>query len=72
MAVPSLTIVIPAYNEAQRIGSSLELVRQYVRSKSFSVELILVDDGSTDSTPELMREFARACPWARILRHDPL
>jgi dolichyl-phosphate beta-glucosyltransferase len=43
-----LTIVIPIYNEAKRIGSSLERIADYLGQQSYSREIILVDDGSTD------------------------
>ena len=42
-----LSIVVPAYNEAERIESTLDTLLDYVRSRS-DTELILVDDGSTD------------------------
>ena len=44
MASPYLSIVIPAYNEALRIGKALEEVRKYVASAPFETELLLVDD----------------------------
>src|SRR5579872_7290823 len=53
MSAPFLSIVIPAYNEAARIARSLDAIQSYVRSKDFSVETIVVDDGSTDETFEV-------------------
>jgi glycosyltransferase involved in cell wall biosynthesis len=50
MPEPFLSIVIPAYNEAGRIASSLEAIQNYVGRKNIPVETILVDDGSTDNT----------------------
>lgn len=70
MSEPFLSIVIPAYNEALRIGSALEKIRHYVESKTFPVELIVVDDGSTDSTADLLAEAAARYPALRILRND--
>lgn len=67
MASPYLSIVIPAYNESARIGKALDAVRQYAATKPFPTELVLVDDGSSDSTPGLFREFQSVCPEARIL-----
>lgn len=71
MAEPFLTIVIPAYNEARRIGPTLQRVQAYIQSKSFPVELIVVDDGSTDSTPELLRQAAKESPPLQVLRNEP-
>jgi dolichyl-phosphate beta-glucosyltransferase len=47
---PSISIVIPVYNEAQRIGSFLQDVIGYVRAAPFTYELVFVDDGSRDAT----------------------
>lgn len=66
MPEPFLSIVIPAYNEARRIESSLEAIQGYVRSKNFSVEAIVVDDGSTDNTVEVISRH----PEVRVLRND--
>ena len=52
MSALYLSVVIPAYNEALRIGSTLEKVRQYLDTRSFPCELIIVDDGSRDDMPE--------------------
>jgi glycosyltransferase involved in cell wall biosynthesis len=66
MPEPFLSIVIPAYNEARRIESSLEAIQGYVRSRNFAVEAIVVDDGSTDSTVEVVSRR----PEIRVLRND--
>ncbi|HLY60760.1 MAG TPA: dolichyl-phosphate beta-glucosyltransferase [Terriglobia bacterium] len=71
MTQPSLSIVIPAYNEAARIGNTLEKVLQYCESGSRPTELVIVDDGSTDSTPELLKDFQKRWPATRILRNEP-
>ena len=54
---PFLSIVVPAYNEASRIVSTLELVRDCMASQSYTWEVAVVDDGSSDDTAALVREF---------------
>ena len=52
----SLSVVIPAYNEAARLGKTLRAVVDYLRQNFPEGELIVVDDGSTDETAELSRK----------------
>src|SRR5712692_3973504 len=71
MPEPSLSIVIPAYNEAGRIGVTLEKIAKYIRPKTWAVEVIVVDDGSTDQTPELLHQASARLPAMRVLRNNP-
>jgi dolichyl-phosphate beta-glucosyltransferase len=52
-----LSLVIPAYNEAQRIGLTLELVRGYLARQDYDSEIIVVDDGSRDDTAAVVAVF---------------
>jgi glycosyltransferase involved in cell wall biosynthesis len=52
-----LSIVIPAYNEEERLGSTLERIVQHLKPSGRSFELVVVDDGSEDRTSEIAREF---------------
>ena len=70
MAEPYLSIVIPAYNESLRIGKTLDAVRNYAASRPFETEIVLVDDGSTDGTPELLKEFQSLWPQTRVLVNE--
>ena len=67
MASPYLSIVIPAYNESLRVGKTLDEVRKYASSKPFEVEIVLVDDGSSDRTADLFREFQSLWPGTQVL-----
>lgn len=59
MPHPFLSVVIPAFNEAGRITDTLNQVVHYLDSHDFSWEVVVVDDGSTDKTGDLVLEFAR-------------
>ncbi len=56
MMSPSLSIIIPAYNEAPRLGGSLRTIFAYLVEQSFDSEVIVVDDGSTDDTVRVAEE----------------
>jgi len=52
---PHLSVVIPAYNEEDRLTRSLPLIDSYLRENEIRVEILVVDDGSNDGTAELAR-----------------
>ena len=71
MGVVALSIVIPAFNEARRLGPTLARLRQYATDANRVCEVIVVDDGSTDATSRLVREFERGPLTMRLLGHTP-
>ena len=64
MQQPDVSIIIPAYNEAERISSSLDKALEYLREQTFTWEVIVVDDGSTDDTARIVRLYS---PHVRVL-----
>ena len=60
--------MIPAYNEEQRLGPTLDSVAAWVSSQPLDVEVIVVDDGSVDGTATVAAEHASTLPGLRILR----
>ena len=61
-----LSLIIPAFNEDRRIGQSLERILSFFRAQSYPFEIIVVDDGSTDRTVEVVRGFAASDPQLRV------
>lgn len=61
---PSVSIIVPAFNEATAIGNC---VRSIQRTRYDRYEVILVDDGSTDNTAQLMAELAAGDPRIKVL-----
>lgn len=70
--LPPFTAVIPAFNEAARIGETLRLSLDYLFQFAPESELILVNDGSTDETGAIARDvFATAKVQTRLLENFP-
>jgi dolichyl-phosphate beta-glucosyltransferase len=68
MAVPAdLAVVVPAFNEETRIGTTLEALRGYLTARPWRWEIVVVDDGSTDRTLTVVREAAAADPRIRVI-----
>jgi glycosyltransferase involved in cell wall biosynthesis len=58
----SLSIVIPAHNEANRLPRTLDHIFKYLRQKGWTAEVIVVNDGSNDGTAEVVRTYAAKNP----------
>ena len=52
-----LSVIVPAYNEAGRIGPTLRRLNDYLAGSSFSYEIVVVLDGPTDNTREILQEI---------------
>ncbi|MEZ5305781.1 MAG: glycosyltransferase family 2 protein [Pyrinomonadaceae bacterium] len=67
-----LSIVIPAYNEEARLGETVRLILLYLRENAPDAELIIVDDGSRDSTADVGRVSCGEFPEIRteVIRYE--
>jgi len=64
-----LSVIIPAYNEEQRLPATLAEVGSYLAGRPYRSELIVVDDGSSDRTAAVAADPARGSPGVRLLQH---
>ncbi len=63
---PFLSVVVPAYNESQRLPMTLRYIKRYLRMRNYASEIIVSDDGSTDNTVAVAEEKLKGFPH-RIL-----
>lgn len=66
-----MTVVIPAYNEEARLEPALRRVVEYFNSQEFTWRVIVVSDGSTDSTADVVRKVATEAPEVELLEYHP-
>jgi glycosyltransferase involved in cell wall biosynthesis len=65
---PYLSLVIPCYNEEENVAELLRRVEASLNQVGRPYEVVLVDDGSSDRTPELLAEARSRLPWLRVIR----
>ncbi len=65
----SYSFVLPAYNESERLTTSLPKVLEYVSQRQMAAEIIVVNDGSKDDTAGIVREFAAIHPIVRLIEN---
>ena len=63
------SIIIPAYNESERLRTSLPRVLEYIHQQRLQAEVIVVNDGSTDGTAEVVRNFTAQNPQVHLLEN---
>jgi len=69
MSHPRLSIVIPAYNESARIESTLGRVLSCVNDQAWDAEVLVIDDGSTDSTAAIVESWMDQHPRLHLIKN---
>jgi dolichyl-phosphate beta-glucosyltransferase len=70
---PDISIVIPAYNESQRMSQPLGVILSFIENNKLNAEVIVVDDGSSDDTSQVAERAFAAVPGVatQIIRYEP-
>ncbi len=66
-----LSIVIPAYNEARKIGADIHAAAEFLRRRGIAGEIIVVDSGSSDDTASIARGLSPQFPELHVLSYMP-
>jgi dolichyl-phosphate beta-glucosyltransferase len=66
--LPEISIIIPAYNEESRLPNYLDSISYYFANRNTSYEILVVDDGSTDSTSAIVEEYSKQYPSVKLIQ----
>lgn len=69
---PALSIIVPAFDEQDRLGASIRKILEFIKSEKSGAELIVVDDGSRDKTAEIAEKTFAEFPGMRtkVIRYE--
>src|SRR5450759_1400719 len=63
------SVVIPAYNESIRLRPTLDALLSYTQGQNWDAEILVVNDGSSDDTAQIVREYAQAHPQILLVEN---
>ncbi len=69
MEIHTYSVIIPAYNERERITSTLDRVLAYIAEQHWNAEVVVVNDGSRDDTAAIVRRYAENNPAVRLIEN---
>jgi dolichyl-phosphate beta-glucosyltransferase len=67
---PFLSIILPAHNEETRLPQTLLQVEQFIKSQPYAIEVVIVENASSDRTLEIAREFAASIEKVLVIHED--
>jgi glycosyltransferase involved in cell wall biosynthesis len=69
LPTPFLSLIIPAHNEDARLPATLNQVVEFAKKQSYSTEVVVVENGSTDRTFQIAQNFAVTHSFIQVLRN---
>jgi dolichyl-phosphate beta-glucosyltransferase len=67
---PFLSIILPVHNEERRLPPALEKIDAFIRAQSYSIEVVLVENGSSDATLAVANSFLSRLPSLRVIQES--
>jgi dolichyl-phosphate beta-glucosyltransferase len=71
LSLPHLSVVVPAYNEEERLPRTLARLDEYYRAQPYAWDVTVISDGSSDETERIVEEFARSHAGFRLVASRP-
>lgn len=65
-----LSLIIPAFNEEKRLPDCIAKLEGFIQSREESIEVLLVENGSTDTTYQMVSEYQKQFSWLTVLHED--
>lgn len=70
MTAPFLSIIIPAYNEEQRLPGALQELISFLEKQPYKAEVLVIENGSTDQTFNVALEYSQKVPYIKALHEE--
>lgn len=67
---PFLSVIIPAYNEAERLPATLQRIDNFLSGQPFSYEILVIENGSSDNTLQAARNLQETIPHLQVLHEE--
>ncbi len=67
---PFLSIIFPAHNEEHRLPICLEKVKTFLANQSYSIEVLVIENGSRDATLEIAHQYERQIPQLKVFKEE--
>ena len=65
-----LSLIIPAYNEEKRLPECIEKLAGFIPSRKEKIEVLLIENGSTDNTYSMALDYQKSFPWLTVLHEE--